>query len=104
MTDIQLLEKQMEPVIHKIIVDLKIEKTIDYSAINSLNDLLSDYRKQIKDQTLLPRSFVGKLFYLFSTMVLHAHYVNYRGDIMTEVFRLRVYLLSVFDETQFNNN
>ncbi|UHA73752.1 hypothetical protein [Paenibacillus sp. 481] len=101
MSDVNLLEKDMEPLIQRIIVELKLEKTIDGSALASLNDKLSVYKTQIKEQNVIPRSFVGKLFYLFSTMVWHAQYVNYRDDIMLEVFRLRTCLLSVFDESNF---
>jgi len=97
------LEKDIEPIVKEIILGLRSEKKISPEHFNNLYSKLNEYKDNAKDHNMMFRSFVGKLFYLFSTMVLEAKYTNYDQRFMEEVFRLRVCLLSVFDETNFNN-
>ncbi|TFE19275.1 hypothetical protein [Cohnella luojiensis] len=95
---LKALEVEIEPLIRKIVLDLRPSKVVDKDTFEQLYSKLNEYTEQIKGHDSLLRSMAGKLFYLFSTMVLEAKYTNYNSEIMDEVFRLRQVLIDVFDE------
>lgn len=91
----------MDSIIKNIIVQLRTEKSISNSMIDQLINQLDEFKAIIKDQDHISRTFAGKLFYLFSTMVFEAKYMQYDQDIMDVISQLRVCVLKVFDEQQF---
>ncbi|KJB88836.1 hypothetical protein AZ66_05105 [Paenibacillus sp. E194] len=99
---LDLIEKEIYQLIKSISVDLKLEKKIDEKQFETLLHHLDTYKYLIRDQNVLCRSFAGKIFYLFSTMVLQAKYVRYDERLMDLIFQLRSSLLCVFDESQFD--
>lgn len=100
---LELLEKELEPIIKQLILSLRAEKNVDSELMTLLHSKLDYYVELAQNQKLIYRSFIGKMFYLFSTMVLEAKYVNYDKRIMDQVFLLRSKLLIVFDESNFKN-
>ncbi|UHA74901.1 hypothetical protein [Paenibacillus sp. 481] len=95
------LEKDISQVIKVILLDLRPEKKVEEEKFKQLYSKLDEYKKQISGAEQIQRSIATKIFYLFSTMVVEAKYANYDYKIMEEAFRLRVYLLSFFDEDSF---
>lgn len=92
------LEKDIEPLIKCILVDLKLEKKFNEDEFDTLLGKLNEYKVLIRKQEVICRSFAGKLFYLFSTMVLEAKYTSYDPQLMEKIFDLRSALLSLYIE------
>ncbi|MBW7474566.1 hypothetical protein K0T92_07395 [Paenibacillus oenotherae] len=92
------IESEIEPLIKRIVLDLRPEKIINPGTFKELHEKLDAYRLLIEGQSHIPRSFAGKVFYLFNTLIIEASYKNYDAAIMDEVFKLQPYLYPVFDE------
>lgn len=99
---IRTIEKDIEQLIKKILLDLRPEKKINKDNFDTLYLKIEEYKNLIKDQESLSRSITGVLFYFFSTLVFEAQYIHYDEKIMKEVFRFRIALLNVFDEKFLN--
>lgn len=91
------IEKEIEPLIKRVMVGLRTTKKVDVATLEKIHEKLESYTINSRSSILIEKSFVSKIFYLFSTMVLEAHYIGYDKDIMNEVFKLRVSLLNLFD-------
>lgn len=92
------LEKELDLIIKQIIFDLRPKKRIDEELFNKLYEKLGCYTALIKGSAVISRTVSGELFYLFSTMIVEAKYMKFDNKIMGKIFRLRIYMLNVYDE------
>lgn len=65
-------------------------------AFKELYEKLEAYQLLMEGQEYIHRSFAGKIFFLFSTILVNAKFANYDPVIMDEVFRLQQYLFSIY--------
>lgn len=96
------IEKELNPIIKQIILDLRPAKKMDERLFADLHNRLEAYKVCLRGCDTLPRSMAGKLFYLFSTMIVEAKHADYDQRIVDEIMRLRLMLLDIFDETMLN--
>lgn len=97
-TRIDELEKKMDPIIKQIIFDLRPEGKINNQLFSELYSKLNDYKEMLKGAEHINRSIAGKLFYLYSTMIVEAKYKDFENNIIDELLRFRIYLLNVYDD------
>jgi hypothetical protein len=95
---LKALEKEIEQIVKRIIISAKLDKQYSNEDFSELYLKLGEYKIEIKDAVVMNRPFVAKMFYLFSTLVLYAKYIDYEPKVMDEIYRLRTNLLSMLDD------
>ncbi|THF82708.1 hypothetical protein [Cohnella fermenti] len=96
--NLEQIENDISVLIKQIIFDIRPQKIINPDTFRILYERLDEYKNKIHDSKVLSRSMAGKLFYLYSSMVLEAKYDSYSDRFMNELSKLRISLLHIYDE------
>lgn len=93
-----LIEGSINPIIKKLVVDMKTKKDINEQMVTELLELLESYKLNELNEKSFSKLFYGKLFFLFSILVNYAQYSGYKVEHMEQINRLRVGIMDLFSD------
>src|SRR3569832_1607200 len=95
---IEELKQEVGSVFVKIILALRPDKIVNKADFNTLYLLLEELCDLMRNETVMDRKFVGRLFFMFNTIIVEASHCDYSDHIMQEVWKLSGCLMKLFDE------
>ena len=98
MSDVPLasLEKRLDDLTTAVLVPLRASKTLDRAALDSLSQLLTELGLATADETMVPKVLVGKLLFVFSSMLAEAGHAKNPAPILAAAWDIEEHLTRIF--------
>lgn len=89
-------EKRLDVLTTALLVPLRTSKVIDYAAMNGVMQLLTDLEAALASEQSVPKTLVGKLYFVFSSMLAEAGHAKSPAPIVAAAWDIEERLTRIF--------
>ena len=101
--NLMIIERKINEIVQKLLIPIRVEKTIDKEAFDLFYCYLDELVKIIEGKELIPRKLAGLLFYIYVTLISEIEIDNYKNPIFMEAAKLEGYLDRILWDSPFGN-